>query len=201
MNATDITNGLTGAWRITVRDKRAKDCFDLSAEGAMRSFTALLLSLPVIFFTSTLSWRFAGEAFDLGEEISFGFFITTELLSTIVYWALFLAAMSRISRMMRLEAYYTPYLITYNWGTLFTTLAFALPLVPHAAGIYPATTAFLLAMPAIALLAWYRYQIAREVLGAEAGPAAGIVIFEVVLSLSVDQLLGMLLMPGAGVSA
>ena len=84
---------------------------------------------------------------------------------------------------------------------IFALATVLLPLVPHAAGIYPATTAFLLAMPAIALLAWYRYQIAREVLGAEAGPAAGIVIFEVVLSLSVDQLLGMLLMPGAGVSA
>lgn len=201
MNATEITNGLTGAWRLTLRDASARDYFDLSAAGAMRSFTALLLSLPVIFFTATLSWRFAREAFDIGTDVSFGVFITTELLSTILYWGLFLAAMSRVSRMLKLEAYFTPYLITYNWGTLFTTLVFALPLVPHALGLYPAETGFLLAMPAIALLAWYRYQIAREVLGADAGSAVAIVVFEAVLSLSIDQVLGMLLMPGVGASA
>lgn len=201
MNATEITNGLTGAWRLTLRDASARDYFDLSASGAMRSFTALLLSLPVIFFTATLSWRFAREAFDIGADVSFGVFITTELLSTILYWGLFLAAMSRVSRMLKLGAYFTPYLITYNWGTLFTTLVFALPLVPHALGLYPAETGFLLAMPTIALLAWYRYQIAREVLGADAGSAVAIVVFEAVLSLSIDQVLGMLLMPGAGASA
>ena len=198
MNAADITNGLTGAWRITFRDGRARESFDLSADGAMRSFTALLLSLPVIFFTATLSWRFAREEFDIGRDVSFGLFITTELLSTILYWGLFLAAMARVSRMLKLSSHFTPYLITYNWGTLFTTIVFALPLIPHALGFYPAETGFLLAMPTIALLAWYRWQIAREVLGAEAGPALAIVVFEAVLSLSIDQVLGMLLMPGVG---
>lgn len=200
MNAADITNGLTGAWRITTRDAHAKDCFDLSAAGAMRSFTALLLSLPIIFFTSTLSWRFALDAFDIGGDVSYGLFITTEILSTVIYWALFLAAMARVSRMLKLEAYFTPYLITYNWGTLFTTIVFALPLIPHALGLYSATTGFMFAMPTLALLAWYRWQITREVLGAQTGPALAIIVFEVVLSLSVDQLLGMLLMPGVGVS-
>ncbi|MEP5926054.1 MAG: hypothetical protein ABJ325_01260 [Nitratireductor sp.] len=200
MNIADITNGLTGAWRITMRDAQAKDCFDLSAAGAMRSFGALPLALPVIFFTSTLSWRFAREAFDIGEDVSYGLFITTELASTIIYWALFLAAMARVSRMLKLEAYFTPYLITYNWGTLFTTIAFAQPLIPHALGIYSATTGFMLAMPVMGLLAWYRWQITRDVLGAQAGPAFAIIVFEVVLSLSVDQILGMLLMPGVGVS-
>lgn len=198
MNAADITNGLTGAWRITFRDGRARESFDLSADGAMRSFTALLLSLPVIFFTATLSWRFAREEFDIGRDVSFGLFITTELLSTILYWGLFLAAMARVSRMLKLSSHFTPYLITYNWGTLFTTIVFALPLIPHALGFYPAETSFLLAMPTLALLAWYRWQIAREVLGAEAGPALAIVVFEAVLSLSIDQVLGMLLMPGVG---
>lgn len=200
MNAADITNGLTGAWRIAVRDPRAQACFELNTDGAIKSFTALLLSLPIVFFTATLSWRFAREAFDIGGDISFGLFITTEIVSTVLCWTLFLAAMARVARALKLQASYTAYLITYNWGTLFTTIVFALPLVPHALGLYPASTGFLLAVPTLALLAWYRWLIAREVLGAETGPAIAIVIFEIVLSLSIDQVLGMLLMPGAGVS-
>ena len=200
MNASDITNGLTGAWRITVRDPRAQACFDLSATGAMRSFTALFLSLPIVFFTATLSWRFAREAFDIGGDISFGLFITTEILSTVLYWALFLAAMARIARALKLQASYTAYLITYNWGMLLTSAAFALPLIPYSLGVLPAGGAMVLSLPALALLGWYRWQIARTVLGAGAGPAAAILIFDLVLSLTIDQLLGALFLTGGGIS-
>ncbi|MEQ8268477.1 MAG: hypothetical protein RH982_14875 [Parvibaculum sp.] len=201
MNGADLTKGLLGAWRIVTRDPRAKDCFDLSAAGTARSFTALLLSVPVLFFTATATWRIAQSEFELTGDTTFGAFITVEIASTFVYWALFLAAMMRIARALKLGAHYSAWLITFNWGTLFTTLAFALPLVPYSLGLYPASAAMMLTLPAMGLLVWYRWQIAREVLGAEAGPAAAILVFELVLSLSVDQVMGMVFLPGAGIGS
>lgn len=198
MSAAEVTNGLIGAWRIVTRDERAKHCFDLSTAGAARSFSALLLSVPLLFFSTTASWRIAQSEFDLARDLSFGLFITAEMLSTFIYWGLFLAAMMRIAQALKLRPHYIAWLITYNWGVLFTTVAFALSLIPYSLGVYSAQMAVVLALPALMLLAWYRWQIAREVLGADKGAAAAILVFDFVLSLSVDQVVGMILLPGAG---
>lgn len=196
MNGAELASGLLGAWRLVMRDPRAKDCFDLSATGAARSFVALLLSVPVLFFTATATWRIAQSEFELTGNTTFGAFITVEMMSTFIYWALFLGAMMRISRALRLGAHYTAWLITFNWGTLFTTLAFALPLIPYSLGIYPASAAVLLTLPAMGLLIWYRWQTVREVLGAGPGPTVAILVFELVLSFSVDQVMGTLFLSG-----
>ncbi|MCF8469813.1 MAG: hypothetical protein K9G30_03430 [Parvibaculum sp.] len=199
MNVAEISNGLLGAWRIATREEeRARECFDLSPGGAARSFTALLISLPILFFTATALWRIAQGELQITGDTSFGLFITVEIVSTIIYWALFLIAMTRVARALTLGAQYTAWLITFNWGTLFTTIAFALPLVPYSLGLYSANTAVVLALPALVLLGWYRWQIARVVLGAQAGPAAAILAFDFVLSLSVDQVMGMIFLSGAG---
>lgn len=192
MNAIEITNGLTGAWRIITQDARAQQCFDISPAGATRSFVALAISLPVLFFTATAAWRIAQSELGIGEDTAFGTFIITEIASTLIYWALFLGAMLRIASALKLGTHYTAYLVTYNWGSLLTTLVFALPLIPYSLGFYSAQVAVLLALPSLILLVWYRWRIAREVLGADKGAAAAILVFDLVLSFSIDQVLGML---------
>ncbi len=134
------------------------------------------------------------------SRFRFGAFIAVEIASTLIYWALFLAAMLRVAQALNLGPNYTAYLITYNWGMLLTSAAFALPLIPYSLGVLPAGGAMVLSLPALALLGWYRWQIARTVLGAGAGPAAAILIFDLVLSLTIDQLLGALFLTGGGIS-
>ncbi|MBX3493983.1 MAG: hypothetical protein KF899_13545 [Parvibaculum sp.] len=199
-SVNEITNGLTGAWRIVKREESARECFDLSADGALRSFTGLALSLPILFFTAAALWQIAQSELQVSFEVSFGAFIAVEIVSTLIYWALFLAAMLRVARALNLGPNYTAYLITYNWGVLLTSAAFALPLIPYSLGVLPAGGAMVLSLPALALLGWYRWQIARTVLGAEPGPAAAILIFDLVLSLTIDQLLGALFLTGGGLS-
>ncbi|WP_339831479.1 hypothetical protein [uncultured Parvibaculum sp.] len=192
----EITRGLTGAWRIVKREESARECFDLSADGAVRSFTALVLSLPLAFLSATALWRIAQSELDVSFDVSFGSFMIAEMASTLIYWALFLLAMLRIARVLDLGANYTAYLITYNWGVLLTSAVFAVPLILYSLGALPAGGAMLLSMPALFLLGWYRWQIARTVLGAEPGPAAAILVFDFVLNFSIGQLLGALFLTG-----
>ncbi|MDO8839127.1 MAG: hypothetical protein Q7V31_09365 [Parvibaculum sp.] len=199
-SVNEVTSGLTGAWRIVKREESARECFDLSADGALRSFTGLVLSVPILFLTAAALWQIAQEELDITFEISFGAFLAVEVASTLIYWALFLLAMLRIARVLGLGANYTAYLITYNWGMLLTSAAFALPLIPYSLGLLPAGGAMLLSLPALGLLGWYRWQIARTVLGVEAGPAAAILIFDLLLSFSIDQLLATLFLTGGGLS-
>jgi hypothetical protein len=198
VNGAALSNAMMGAWYLLIGDKRAQDCFDLSPEGAMGSFTGLLLALPILFFSSTAALRLATSSEHFPIEIPFGPFITAEMLGTVVYWAVFLFAMARIARALGLAQAYTPYLITFNWGMLFTNVVFALPLVPYSLGLYSDGVALFLMLPALIVLFVYHWRIAREVLGAEQGPAIAIVIFAALLSFSIDQIVGFLILPAGG---
>lgn len=199
MNGAVISNAMVGAWYLLIGDERAQQYFDLSPEGALSSFTGLLLSLPILFFSSTAALRLATSSDHFPIEIPFGPFITAEMLGTVIYWAVFLFAMAPITRVLGLAQAYTPYLITFNWGVLFTNAVFALPLVPYSLGLYSDGAALFLMLPALAVLFVYHWRIAREVLGAEQGPAIAIVIFAALLSFSIDQIVGFLILPAGGV--
>lgn len=198
MNGAELSNAMIGAWRILTGDARARDCFDISTAGALRSFTALLLSLPVLFFSSTAAWRIARHTEGFPADLPFGPFITAEMLGSVIYWGTFLLAMSRFSRGLKLGHAYTAYLVTFNWGTLFTSTIFALPLIPYSLGLYSEIPALFLTLPALIILFFYHWRIAREVLGAEQGPAIAIVLFAAALSFSIDQVLGYLFLPSGG---
>ena len=196
MNGAELTNAMIGAWRILTGDPHARDCFDISTAGASRSFIGLLLSLPVLFFSSTAAWRIARNTEGFPVDLPFGPFVAAEMFGTVFYWAGFLFAMRRISQALKLGHAYTAYLVTFNWGTLFTSAAFALPLIPYSLGLYGEIPALLLTLPALVTLFWYHWQIARTVLGAEQGPAIAIVLFAAALSFSIDQVSGYLFLPG-----
>jgi hypothetical protein len=54
-------------------------------------------------------------------------------------------------------------------------------------------------LPALAALAWYRWQIARSVLGAQPSGAIAILIFDFTLGALIDHGLGVLMLrPGGG---
>lgn len=202
ISVNEITNGLTGAWRIVKREESARECFDLSADGALRSFAALALSLPIALFAAAVAWQIAQTRpeFEVVANVSTGAFIAAEIVSRLFYWVLFLLAMQRIARMLGLGANYLAYLITYNWGALLTTAIFAVPFIFVALGVLPADGAILLSLPALALLGWYRWQIARTVLGAEPGPAAAILVFDFVLNLAIGQVFGALFLSRGAIS-
>jgi hypothetical protein len=200
LNGAELSNAMVGAWRILTGDERARGCFDISTAGAARSFSALLLSLPVLFFSSTAAWRIARNTEGFPVDLPFGPFVTAEMLGTVIYWATFLLAMMRIAQALKLGHAYSAYLITFNWGTLFTSAIFALPLIPYSLGLYPETPALLLTLPALVILFVYHWRIARTVLGAEQGAAIAIVLFAAALSFSIDQVLGYLFLPSGSFS-
>lgn len=198
MNGNELIRAMTGAFYLLIGDERARGCFDLSQAGALRSFTGLLLSLPILFFSSTAAWRLAMENENFPFAIPFGPFVTAEMLGSIVFWAAFLYAMSRISRALGLGHAYLPYVITFNWGMLFTNLVFAAALVPYSLGLYGGQAAIFFMLPSLVVLFLYHWRIARDVLGAEGGRAIAIVLFAALLSFSIDQIFGFLLIPTGG---
>lgn len=197
LSGSEILHGLTGSWRIVLRDPEAPKHFNLSTEGFFRSFWALALSVPVVFFSTTSLWRLAREV-DPSDDTGFLSFAVVQLGGTLLYWAAFLAAMIAVARQLNLAAHYAPYVVTFNWGTLFTSILFALPLFLYSIGLAGGRGAMMLTLPALGILGWYRWRIAREVLGASPATTVGILLLDFLLGVVMDQGLAMLVYSSAG---
>ncbi len=101
---------------------------------------------PFSSSSPTAAWRIARNTEGFPVDLPFGPFVTAEMLGTVIYWATFLLAMMRVAQALKLGHAYSAYLITFNWGTLFTSAIFALPLIPYSLGLYPETPALLLTL-------------------------------------------------------
>lgn len=198
MNASEILHGITGAWRIAMRDPDAARHFNLSDAGFFRSFLALAFALPIIFFTTTSLWRM-GQSIDALADVSFSAFAMTQIGGELFYWAIYLLAMVPVARHLKLGASFGAYVVTFNWGVLMTSSLMAVPLLLYSVGLFNGQVAVMLTLPIFGLVAWYRWQIARVVLGATPSAAIAILVFDFVLGAVLDQGLGRLLLtPAAG---
>ncbi|HEX7777173.1 MAG TPA: hypothetical protein VF449_11675 [Parvibaculum sp.] len=200
LSAAEILHGLTGVWRIVMRDPEARQHFNISLDGFYRSFWALAISVPVVFFSTTSLWRLAREM-DPTDDTDFASFAVVQLGGTVFYWALYLAAMVLVARQLKLGAHYTAYVVTFNWGALFTSVLFALPLFLYSLGIAGARGSMVLTLPALGILAWYRWRIAREVLGAAPSATVAILILDFTLGVILDQGLAWIMYSGGNGAA
>ena len=195
--ADEISNALVGAWRLTFREERARDCFRIDGYGVTNSFFAMIFIIPVYFLTATALWRMAAEI-GIGTNTDFGLFAGAYIVGSLLHWALYLFAMIPTSRRLDLIGSLGAYIVTYNWGTLFTALVMAIPFALYSLGLISPEGATMLTLPAWTLLGWYRWQIARVVFGVEPPVAIALILFDFVLSITVSQVVGWLVMPGAG---
>lgn len=201
LSAVEIFRSLNGVWRIIRRDASAIGFFDLSYEGFMRSFTAMFVALPFILFSAGAVFHMAldiPESRLYYEAVSPTLYAMVELGNTMISWVLFLLLMGPVSRQMELGRSYTSYAITYNWGAALTHALFALPLALYMLGAFQYEAAVLLSIPVMALVGYYRWLIARQVLGATAMAASGIVVLDFLINLTLNQISGMIFFPDLG---
>jgi hypothetical protein len=197
MSANEIVRSLTGAWHIARRDPDAAQYFDLSTRGFFRSFAALAIALPLILIASVALWRM-GQTIDAIGDVDFSSFATVQIGGEALTWVIYLAVMTQVARHLELGSNYSAYVITFNWGVLMTSGLMLLPLGLFLIGIIGDQFAVMLTLPVFLLAAWYRWQIAREVLGAAPSAAMAILILDFVLGALLDQLLTRLLLTPMG---
>lgn len=199
----EIQRSLTGVWRIVRRLPGASECFDQSFDGFARSFNAMLLAAPLILISAASVLQMAmtlEESRVAYDGISLSQYALVELGGSIFGWGSFLLLMAPLTRQLELGGAYTSYVITYNWGMLGSHILFALPLSLYLLGLLSNEAAALLSVPAMAMTGYYRYLIAREVLGASMTSAVGIVALNVIYSLIINQISGMIFFPSIGAS-
>jgi hypothetical protein len=182
-----INRSVDAAFDLVMRDQRAWDRFDLTADGFYRSFLALLVIAPMNILQDVIgTYAVNAERLANGNTTlaTYGFqegaFWTIALA---IQWMIFPIAMIFVLRFLGLTHRYAPLIIAHNWGTIVVYLFNMPAFLLYAAGIIGVEGFFLLYMIVLVYSLYYRYYTAETALGAGWSPAASVTILGFVLQL------------------
>lgn len=176
VSSGDIIRGVWGAWRLAKRDTGGMAMFDISPDGAAKSFVAAALALPLFAVARAIS---LGDRWPLLLQPA-PLIIT--VLGFVAGWLVMPAALTwllpRLGRSQRLAEG----VVAYNWATLLIQLAGFIAFLLAAIGLFPGQLGFLVLI--VVQLACYVYEgfVLRTALGIELPVVAGLVVFDAVAS-------------------
>jgi hypothetical protein len=176
VSSGDIIRGVWGAWRLARRDAGGMAMFDISPNGAAKSFYAAVLAFPLYLVMAMLV---SGAEW---PRLLLFWPLLVETLGFVIGWILMPAALTwilpHLSRSGRLEEG----IVTYNWAQLLITVTqFGLVLL-FVAGLLPGPLSTVVGL-AVALLCYlYEGFVLKTALEVEILVAAGLVAFDAVLS-------------------
>ena len=165
----EISAGLFGAWRLAHGDKAGLGYFDASANGAMRSFYAAMVALPVA--TLFLALDLTHQEIDApATKIALVY-----LLAFALDWAAFPLAVLKLAPMMGCDDRVLRYIPALNWARVLELVAL---LPAAAAGAVDAGGAGvllrLILMMVILVYHWFVAKAALEVTGPQAALLVGL---------------------------
>jgi hypothetical protein len=184
----EIAHAIDAAWRLARGDASAVGRFDLSVDGFWQSFAAALVVVPAYILVLLDQYRHAGWP---AEPWATAF---TEGLGYVIGWIAFPLAAIPLTRLLGLSQRYVPLIVANNWSTVIQVTVYTAVVVLGA--ILPVqmrTTALLTATLAILVYQWF---VIRSALGTTSGIAAGLVVIDLLLSVTVSRVLDWLLLSG-----
>jgi len=184
ISSEELSSAVRGAWRLLNRDPAGVDDFNLSMEGLKNSFSAVLVVAPFYLFIVAASRDILPPP--AGDP---GISYLRELIALIVEWVLFLAGAVYAIRLLGLSRRVVPYVIAYNWSSLLIVSAMVPPTLLARYGIIGPGWFVIASLIITAAALYYRWFIARTVLGATAAIAALFVTGDIAINLVVQALI------------
>ena len=185
MDRAEITQALTGAWRLFLGKGDALRFFDTSADGFWRSFRAIILVAP-LYGLMALADRHdmltdANPTDDFGDAA----FWAAKAVTLALDWVTLPILLALIAGFIGIRRGYTAYVVARNWATVLMVVPFAVLGIFDIAGI--ADSSLLVVPSLLGLLATFRmsYAIARKTLNANADVAAAFVVLDFLVSLAI----------------
>jgi hypothetical protein len=190
MNAAYVREQLKVALRVVRFEQEAVRDFDQSFDGFFRSFFGILLCAPFYVLIVLTDRRIATNAPAEMPGVEIGplpptnaTFVALESMNYLANWIAFPLAMIFITRILGVGPRYVPFIVAYNWTSCVIYALTIVPPVLYLSGLVPIVAASSLSLPVILLAIAYRFKVAREALEISGLNAAGIVLFDLLLSL------------------
>ena len=192
-SASDISEGMTGALRLAIRDPDALESFDISPDGFLKSFAAIVLTFPLWLWLvlSSRAFQIQRIAADGNvEEIpALPLYLLVEGAGFFSSWIIFLFMMSYVTRLLEVEDRYLAYVVVYNWASLFTFFVLVTPIVALSnLGLLPDTLRFPLSAVTLFVEIYFFWYITCRSLDVDGLQASAVVALELMLVLFIAEL-------------
>ena len=134
-----IRRQIGAAARLARGDASAMRDLDQTADGFFRSFFAAALVLPIYVFQRKLMAETAlaggaGVPFLPAPELAFKF-VLIESLSYALQWTVFPLVMAGLTRFLRIDKRYVPFVVAFNWSSVVASAVSLAPYMLYIAGI------------------------------------------------------------------
>lgn len=179
MRPDRIVAAVQGAFLLLKNDERGMQAFELSLEGFVRSFLAVLIVLPLYALVVLI------QAADLGPELA-PTPLSVRLWSYALQWLAFVLTAMLLAKVMGREGQFVPYVIAANWASV-VQIAIVLGVVLLTTLLPPAMTGLVLVLMTLGLLV-YDYRVVRIAFGAEGFDGMAVVGIQFMVSLLVQRL-------------
>lgn len=179
----EVSSAVYGAYRLAKRDPGGMAYFDLSAEGALKSFYAAALIIPFEFARLTANrWEF------LTETDSIPTWFVLESLVYVIDWTLIPVLMIPVARWIDRWDRFCEFVAAYNWSHVIITAAF-LPLhTLRLTGLIPLGLFQFLGMGLLFAALFYLWFVFKVSLKISGGMAASLVAAQYVIGLLLFQI-------------
>lgn len=175
--------------------KEALDRMDISADGFWRSFAAIPLSLPAMFFTWVISARQTQTEM---PAFSIGALVATEAFVELVLWLLPIVVLALILGRLGFGGRFTHLIIVRNWTAVIVTYVVAAAFLPYLALPVDNGAMILVTLILFVVIMLTVIRVTQSALECSTAMAIGLVVAELVLGLFIaSALYGLILPPSA----
>jgi hypothetical protein len=184
----EIVRSVQAAWLLARGETRGMALFDVSVDGFWRSFAAALVVAPAYLLVLLDQYRLLGW-----PEHPWGTAVA-ELVSYLLGWLAFPLAAIPLTRLLGLSARYVPLIVANNWSAVVQVALYTA--VVLVGTILPAELRTLALFAATITVLAYQWFVIRTSLATTGFTALGLVVVDVLLSITTSRLLDGLLQPG-----
>lgn len=179
----EIVASLLGAFQLLRRDRSGLNNFNMTEEGFWRSFFAMALVLPMSAFAAVL--------FRESTEVSSMALASRTSVNLVLQWAAFTALMLVYTRSFDLGQRYMRFIIAYNWSSVIATGCMMVPVLLHSLGMLGVEASLVIVFFIFLAMLAYFWFVAREALETSGYIAAGVVLIDFLLNVTIERFFGL----------
>lgn len=193
ISMNEIRAALDGSWLLLRNRPEGQAYFDQSLQGFWRSFQVIILLIPLFLLSGQFEKHlFIAENMFHPEGFPDSAFWTSKFLEHGVNWIALPIILAAIAAPIGISQRYVPFIVVRNWTSLLTAVPYMITYILFLLGIISPGIAVLLSLTALLVILWYHFLIARIVLQASISLAIGVVVLDILLSLVIAQVAGIL---------
>jgi len=193
ISMNEIRAALDGSWLLLRSRPEGQAYFDQSLPGFWRSFQVIFLLIPLFLLNGLFEKQFyIAENMFHPEGFPDRAFWTAQFFGHGVNWIAMPVILALIAAPIGISQRYVPFIVVRNWTSLLTAVPYMITYILFLLGIISPGIAILLSLTSLLAILWYHFLIARIVLQASISLAIGIVVLDILLSLVIGQVVGIL---------